>query len=114
MRRAAIGARGRQPRVRGVVLVLCAVGGAAPIDVAGSYLFPHRYAIEVRPGSIKVREGEPVTVMARIPGIDGGLVPMLTVGRGDAARSARMTPGPTPGRIHDHAEQHHGRRFRTW
>ena len=30
------------------------------IDVAGSYLFPHYYAIEVMPGSIKVREGQPV------------------------------------------------------
>ena len=42
------------------------------IDVAGSYLFPRYYAIEVTPGSIKVREGQPVTVTARIPGIDGG------------------------------------------
>ncbi len=50
----------------------------------------------MRPGSIKVREGEPVTVVARIPGIAGGLVPMLTVGRGPDARSARMTQGPSP------------------
>lgn len=63
------------------------------LDVAGSYLFPHRYAIDVRPGSVKVREGQPVNVIARIPGIHGGLVPTLTVGRGDAARSARMLPG---------------------
>lgn len=63
------------------------------LDVAGSYLFPHRYAIDVRPGSIKVREGQPVNVIARIPGIQGGLVPTLTVGRGDAARSARLLPG---------------------
>ena len=60
------------------------------------------------PGSIKVREGQPVTVTARIPGISGGLVPMITVGRGDAARSARMSAGANAGRIHDHAEQHHG------
>ena len=64
--------------------------------VAGSYLFPDRYAIEVRPGSIKVREGQPVTVVARIAGIEGALVPTLTVGQGDKARSARMLPGSTP------------------
>jgi hypothetical protein len=64
--------------------------------VAGSYLFPHRYAIEVHPGSIKVREGQPVTVVARIAGIDGALVPTLTAGRGADARSARMQPGHTP------------------
>ncbi len=71
-----------------------AAGRAA--NVAGSYLFPHRYAIDVHPGSTKVREGEPVTVIARIPGLEGGLVPMLTVGRGEAARTARMAPGTTP------------------
>ena len=61
------------------------------LDVAGSYLFPHSYAIEVTPGSIKVREGQPVTVTARIRGIDGAVVPSITVGQGEAARSARMT-----------------------
>lgn len=62
------------------------------IGVAGTYLFPHRYAIDVTPGSVKVRAGQPVTVRARIPGLDGGLVPSITVGHGEAARSARMTP----------------------
>jgi hypothetical protein len=62
------------------------------IDVAGAYLFPSFYAIEVTPGSIKVREGQPVTVTARISGVEGGVVPTLTVGQGDAARSARMNP----------------------
>ncbi len=66
------------------------------IDVAGSYLFPRFFTIEVMPGSIKVREGQPVTVLARIPGSSGGLVPMITVGRGEAARSARMAAGPNP------------------
>lgn len=63
------------------------------IDVAGSYLFPSRYAIEVTPGSIKIREGRPVTITARIPGIDGAIVPSITVGNGAAARSARMASG---------------------
>src|SRR6185436_3792434 len=66
------------------------------IDVAGSYLFPGYYTIDVVPGSVKVREGQPVTVTARIPGIKGGLVPSITVGKGDQARSARMSAGATP------------------
>ena len=95
LRRAAIGAVG------GSLVFLASLWFFAPsagraIDVAGSYLFPHRYAIDVRPGSIKVRAGEPVTVVARIRGVDGAVVPTLTAGRGDAARSARMTPGAAP------------------
>ena len=74
------------------------------INVAGSYLFPSYYTIEIAPGSVKVREGQPVTITARIPGISGGLVPTITVGSGDAARSARMTAGAKARRIHDHAE----------
>lgn len=66
-------------------------------DVVGAYLFPKRYAIEVTPGSVKVQAGQPLTVVARIPGIDGGLVPDLTVGTGEAARSVRMAPGATAG-----------------
>jgi hypothetical protein len=66
-------------------------------DVVGAYLFPKRYAIAVTPGSIKVRAGQPLTIGARIPGIDGGLVPDIIVGTGDAARSARMAPGAAAG-----------------
>jgi hypothetical protein len=73
-----------------------APAAARAVDVAGAYLFPHRYAIDVQPGSIKVLAGEPVTVVARIAGIDGGIVPEITVGRGDAARTARMAPGVRP------------------
>jgi hypothetical protein len=66
-------------------------------DVVGAYLFPKRYVIDVRPGSVKVRAGQPLTVVARIPGIDGGLIPDITVGMGDAARSARLEPAATAG-----------------
>jgi hypothetical protein len=95
MRRAAIGALAGSLAFAASMWVFAPAAGRA-VNVAGSYLFPHRYAIGVRPGSIKVREGEPVTVVARIPGIAGGLVPMLTVGRGEDARSARMTQGASP------------------
>jgi len=66
-------------------------------DVVGTYLFPTRYVIEVIPGSVKVRAGQPLIVTARIPGIDGGLTPDITVGTGEAARSAMMTPAAAAG-----------------
>lgn len=66
-------------------------------DVVGAYLVPKRYVIEVVPGSVKVRAGRPLTVVARIPGLDGGLTPGITVGVGEAARSAAMTPAATSG-----------------
>jgi hypothetical protein len=78
-------------------LILFAPSANRAGHVVGSYLFPNRYAIEVTPGSARVRAGRPLTIVARIPGIDGGLVPTLTVGAGDAARSARMAPGRAPG-----------------
>ncbi|MEO7135275.1 MAG: hypothetical protein ABI024_13760, partial [Vicinamibacterales bacterium] len=90
MRRAAIGGAIGSV-VFAVALVMFAASASRALDVAGSYLFPHSYTIEVTPGSIKVREGQPVTVHARIPGIDGAVVPSITVGQGDAARSTRMT-----------------------
>ncbi len=95
MRRAAIGALAGSLAFAASLWLFAPAAGRA-VNVAGSYLFPHRYAIEVRPGSIKVREGEPVTVVARLPGLAGSLVPMLSVGRGENARSARMTPGTAP------------------
>ncbi|HYE87712.1 MAG TPA: DUF4175 family protein [Vicinamibacterales bacterium] len=80
-----------------IAFVVFAPSASRAVDVAGSYLFPAFYGIEVSPGSIKVREGQPVTVTARIPGTDGGMVPSITVGRGEAARSARMSPGASTG-----------------
>lgn len=65
--------------------------------VVGAYLFPTRYTIEVRPGSAKALAGKPLSINARIPGIEGGLVPTLTVGEGLAARSTRMQAGAVPG-----------------
>ena len=95
LRRAAAGALGGS-LVCAASLWFFAPSAGRAIDVAGSYLFPHRYAIDVRPGSIKVRAGEPVTVVARVRGVDGAVVPTLTVGHGEAARAARMMPGTAP------------------
>ena len=96
LRRAAIGALAGSLAFAASMWFFAPAAGRA-VNVAGSYLFPDRYAIDVLPGSIKVREGEPVTVVARIRGLAGGLVPSLSVGRGPDARSARMTPGASPG-----------------
>ena len=86
----------------GSLALVVSAGFFAPLagraaDVVGAYLFPKRYVIEVVPGSVKVRAGRPLTVVARIPGLDGGLTPGITVGVGEAARSAAMTPAATSG-----------------
>src|SRR5688572_24565463 len=80
-----------------VTMVLFAPSANRAGHVVGSYLFPKSYAIEVTPGSTKIRAGLPLEIVARIPGIDGGLIPMLTVGAGADARSTRMSPGAVPG-----------------
>lgn len=92
MRRALIGAAVGSAAFL-IAFYFFAPSAGRAINVAGSYLFPSYYSIEVVPGSVKVREGQPVTITARIPGISGGLVPTITVGSGDAARSARMAAG---------------------
>ena len=76
-----------------ISFIFFAPSASRAINVAGAYLLPSFYAIDVTPGSIKVRVGQPVTVTARIKGLDGGIVPEITVGKGDAARTARMSPG---------------------
>lgn len=67
-------------------------GGAA--RVLALYLFPSRLALEVVPGDAKVREGDPLRILVRIPGSAGGLVPVLRVGKGvgggTAWREVRM------------------------
>ena len=80
-----------------VAMVLFAPSATRAAHVVGSYLFPRSYTIEVTPGSARVRAGLPLRIVARIPGIDGGLIPTLTVGTGADARTARMSPGDGPG-----------------
>ena len=45
-----------------IALAFFAPSASRAINVVGSYLVPSFYAIDVTPGSIKVREGQPVTV----------------------------------------------------
>lgn len=58
--------------------------------VASAYLFPARVTLEVTPGSTKVPAGKELTISARVAGSDGALVPVVTVGKGDSARTVRM------------------------
>jgi hypothetical protein len=88
LRRAAIGAV-----VSSVVLAM-AVWAFAPTlsrgaTIAGAYLLPSSLFIDVTPGSTKVRAGQPVTITARVHGLDRGLVPSLVVGD---TRPVRMIP----------------------
>ncbi len=69
-------------------------GRAAKVSAA--YLFPSYYRINVSPGDTKVRQGQPLKIVARMPGIEG-LTPVLTVGQGKEAHSAPLTPGDAPG-----------------
>ena len=66
-------------------------------NVAAAYLFPARVQVEVTPGTIKLRAGQPLTITARVIGLTGELVPTLTVAVGDQTRQVRMAPGTEPG-----------------
>ncbi len=83
------------------VLALALVGFAPSLsratNVASAYLFPARLTVDVTPGSTKVLAGEAVTITARIGGLDGEVVPTLTVAVGDDTRSVRMSPVDGPG-----------------
>jgi hypothetical protein len=59
-------------------------------SIAAAYLLPSRLVIDVTPGTAKVRAGSPVTISARLHGLEAGLVPELTYGSGDTPSSVRM------------------------
>jgi hypothetical protein len=90
LRRAAIGAAA-------ATLVLVAGSAAfAPtasrgLGVAAAYVLPSRLLIDVAPGTSKVRAGTPLTITARVRGLDAGLVPELLLGEGNASTATRMT-----------------------
>ncbi|MGH9199608.1 MAG: DUF4175 family protein, partial [Vicinamibacterales bacterium] len=79
-----------------VAAVWFAPSAGRAAKVTAAYLFPSYYSITVTPGDTKVRHGQPLTIVARMPGIEG-LTPVLTVGKGPEARSAPLTPGNAPG-----------------
>ncbi len=58
------------------------------------YVFPERLVLEVVPGDVKLRAGQPLRVRARLPGMAGGVVPVLRVSEGSERREARMAAQP--------------------
>lgn len=90
LRRAAMGA------LAGTLVLLAGSAAFAPtmtrgLGVAAAYLLPSRLLIEVAPGTTKVRAGSPLTITARLRGLEAGLVPELIVGADPAAKAIRMT-----------------------
>ena len=68
-----------------LALVMLATFSAAPagdaMRLAAIYLFPERLALEVVPGDVKVRAGDPLRVVATISG-SAAVVPVLKTGDG--------------------------------
>jgi hypothetical protein len=93
LRRAAMAATGAT-----VALFVLGVFSAGPAGRAAKvfalYLFPERIVLEVAPGDVKVRAGESLRVIARLPGVSGAVVPVLRYGDGKEWREARMEPQP--------------------
>ena len=90
LRRAAIGA------AAGTLVLVAGSAAFTPtmtrgLGVAAAYLLPSRLLIEVAPGTSKVRAGSPLTITARLRGLEAGLVPELIIGNDKAARTVRMT-----------------------
>lgn len=65
---------------------------ADAIRLAAIYLFPERLALEVAPGSVKVRAGDSLRVVARISG-SNAVVPVLRTGDGTEALMERTADG---------------------
>jgi hypothetical protein len=80
-----------------VVAALIAPSASRATSLAGAYLFPARVNLEVTPGTAKVRGGQPVMIKARVSGIEGGFVPILTVVLDKESREVRMEALPEPG-----------------
>jgi hypothetical protein len=84
-----------------IVLAVVATGFAPSASratrVASAYLFPARLAVEVSPGTTKIRLGQPLTITARATGLEGEVIPTLNLAVGDQTRSLRMTPTSEPG-----------------
>src|SRR5262245_18164682 len=79
-----------------VSAIVFAPSAGRATKVAAAYLFPSYYSITVSPGDTKVRLGQPLKIVARMPGIEG-LTPILTVGKGKDAQTAPLQPGDKPG-----------------
>lgn len=83
----------------GATVALCIAGvlaagpAARAAHVALLYAFPARVALDVTPGDVKLRAGDPLRIVARIPGAASGVVPVLRIGEDGEWRESRMDPG---------------------
>src|SRR5262245_8153372 len=77
----------------GLTAALFAPAFSRAANVATAYLFPARLSVQVTPGSMKLKAGQPLTITARVGKLGSELVPTLTVAAKDESRSVRMTPG---------------------
>jgi hypothetical protein len=77
-------------------LVIVWLFAAGPMNraaaVAAQYLFPSQFTIEVLPGDVRVREGSPMRIVARIEGLAAGLIPTLRVNDGAGWIDTPMEP----------------------
>ena len=73
-----------------VVGLLSAPSAADAIRLATLYMFPERLALQVIPGDVKVKAGEPLRIVARLSG-PASVVPVLRIGDGN---EAAMEAGP--------------------
>lgn len=71
------------------VLVIGRDPAGRAFEAAGLYAFPSRFSLEVSPGNLKIRSGQPVRIRARLSA-GGGLSPTLHVGD-DRPREVTMT-----------------------
>jgi hypothetical protein len=85
-------------RALAATVLLCIAAGFAfaparrAAGVLALYLFPSRFALEVAPGDVKVREGDSLRIVVRVPGAVAGIVPVLRTGDGSEWRETPMEP----------------------
>ncbi len=91
----------RQGLVRAVAVAVALAGTVGLLlpsltraaRVITAYVLPAHIAIEVTPGSAKLRAGQPITISARLPGSLDAIRPTLTVGSGERVQTIRMERG---------------------
>ena len=84
-----------------VALSVLGVFSAGPAGRAAGvfalYMFPERLVLEVHPGDVKIRGGQPLRITARMPQTAAVVVPVLRFGQGKDWREVRMDPDPKGG-----------------
>ncbi len=98
IRRAAMGA-GLGVGVLLAVLYSGREPGYRALEVAGAYLFPSRFAIQVEPGDLRLRAGRPLLIHARLSGATPTAVPVLEL----TGERPRRIPMKRAGRSNEYA-----------